>query len=495
MIISVPFDTNFVSTNVVDHTEIFSITTQKTYLEKSEVQYNNKVYYATEDIPVLTYDPNAHYVLGDVVWGEGVNPNQVMYATEGNIPSMPTQYYPLIDNISVASGASTRDHTTWTNRFCNILEVGTETLSNPYEFTITKPDGFTHNYYFQRSFTDAYVRLVVKNASDVTVEFTDARIPVYTSISDLTSLPVVSIQTVTGSIYPSWFPNCAVNDVGGLYIRTHITTGNAVEQFVYVKDAMLFKSVTSPEDIPRFSFIRDNKKLAPFDGNNYNKATSPSPMVYTFNSGSDANMFALGYVKGTSYTYKIGTAPTSAPIPIDASRDEHGVLPDWYTTVIYYNPVDVTIAGGTSITVTIYNDSVWNDNVELGSIIVGGWMDQGMTNLELNNEYKDFSVFEYDPWGNVSYTDRARVAIYSGSVDIPISSYDRLDRLMGSIGKQTVIIDGSDGTTNEAPTGDNNMFAATQKVGRFTSFKQNTRLKQTMLDPLANYSFTFEEIV
>ena len=84
MIISVPVQTDLVSTTVTDSTETFSTTVQKTWTEGDEVQFSNQIFIATEDISVLTYDPTLSYNLGDVIWGEGTA-NQVVTATSGDL--------------------------------------------------------------------------------------------------------------------------------------------------------------------------------------------------------------------------------------------------------------------------------------------------------------------------------------------------------------------------------------------------------------------------
>ena len=120
--------------------------------------------------------------------------------------------------------------------------------------------------------------------------------------------------------------------------------------------------------------------------------------------------------------------------------------------------------------------------------------DMGFTNLTLQNTSKDFSVFEYDAWGNAEYLERARVSVYNGTVDVPIEKYDIVDRFFTSLGRKIVVMDGSDNAANATPDSVN-IFAATQKIGRVMNFKQNTKIKYNDIDTMANYSFTLEEIV
>ncbi len=493
MIISIPTEATLASTDVVDYTEHFSTTVQKTWYEEDLVQFNNKKYAAIEDIVVSDYDSTkTDYRIGDVVYQGGSIPNQVMFATEGEIPKAPPQYYPAVDNTVTNLGVDQRDHTNWNYRFMKVNTIGESgDTVYPYEYTVTKPDGYTHNYYFNKVSDSAmYVRLVVKDDTGTTVEYSDATVELTSLISNLTTVAIAITQSVTGSSYDSYFPQYVYENETGVYIRTN---KSVAQETVYVKDAMLFKSVTSPEDIKSFSYIEPTVNVLPFDKKNYSKVSKPTSMRYKINISEKSNMFVLGYVRGSSFTYTVKDGGDSTVqtdnVVIDGSRDDSGVLSDWYTTKIIYSTVG-TWAAGFTVEVTIYGTPA-----ELGTFMVGAYVDAGMTNLALKNSYKDFSVFEYDPWGNPSYTDRAKVALYSGTVDIPIPDYDRVDRLMMSLGKSIVVIDGSDNVTNAVVEDNDNIFSATQKIGRIMTFSQSTSVKSNDMNPIAVYNISIEEIV
>lgn len=511
MIISVPVKTESVYTNVVDPTELFSTTVQKTWEKNDEVKFTDpddednieKIYIALDTITVLTYDPTKpDYELGDVVWGEGTAPNQVMYSTVGTVPKHPADY-PIEFDFYQGNWLTGQ-------RYIRITPDGESlTPTTTYVRSVVYPDDYTHTYTFIKQANDSmYVRLEVfypVAEGGTLAEYTDGTVPIVTSISSLTDEPptIAVLQDVVGTSFHSWFPQFFFQDSRGTFFRSDNLDAQAPQELINVTDAMLFKPITKPTDIPNFVEIRVGLVNAPFDGKNFTKTSREETMTYMVNSDEICNMFVLGYVKGDYFKYQIGNEELSDPIIIDSSRDEQGVLSDWYTTKIIYfpneNPLDLTprvIPAGTNITIIISNNIPTNGElVELGSLMLGAAADAGMTNLTLKNGYKDFSVFEYDPWGNPSYTDRAKVSVYSGTVDVLIESYDRMDRLMTSLGKNVVIVDGSDNTSNVIVEDTPNVFASTQKIGRFMSFSQQTTVSQDMIDVIANYSFTLEEIV
>jgi hypothetical protein len=110
----------------------------------------------------------------------------------------------------------------------------------------------------------------------------------------------------------------------------------------------------------------------------------------------------------------------------------------------------------------------------------------------LAHSYKDFSVAEYDVWGNLSYVERQRIITYKGTVDVAITDYDKTVRLMTSLGKQLVIVNGS--TSKTIAPDSQSIFASTQKIGRFMAFSSQTKIQDNDLGEIAPYTFTLEEL-
>lgn len=133
------------------------------------------------------------------------------------------------------------------------------------------------------------------------------------------------------------------------------------------------------------------------------------------------------------------------------------------------------------------------DNIELGNIMLGVAAPAGMTNLEMKHSYKDYSVLEPDVWGNIDYVERGKVNKFSGSVDIDLNTYDRMIRLLTSLGQNLVIVNASS-DDNSAPDSIN-VFASTQMIGRFESFNQAAVIKDGQLARKSRYSFAFTELL
>ena len=143
--------------------------------------------------------------------------------------------------------------------------------------------------------------------------------------------------------------------------------------------------------------------------------------------------------------------------------------------------------------VTMNNFSL-NIPSSVGEIMPASKLEAGMTNFTFKNKFKDFSPKEQDQWGNWYYTDGVRVQVHSGVVDLPVTSYDQLNRLMMMIGGQKVVINSSDSIHNEMPDS-RDVFSATMMIGRFTTFELSTNTKSKQIGDFATYNFTVEELV
>ncbi len=175
----------------------------------------------------------------------------------------------------------------------------------------------------------------------------------------------------------------------------------------------------------------------------------------------------------------------------------NGRLPDYKTTTIGYAYEEnaashlqnrVVEAGGT------VEIEVKGGYIEVGSILLGLSMDAGFTNVVFQNEFVDLSPNEQDQWGNILYKKGVRYNVYTGKVDVRISEYDMMNKLMISIGGQTVIVDGSDNMTN-LPTDSRCIFNSTEFVGRISNFKLQTNMKDKQIGDMASYTFTVKENV
>jgi hypothetical protein len=284
----------------------------------------------------------------------------------------------------------------------------------------------------------------------------------------------------------SWVAKTLIIYGSAIYLRTHLD----LPQEVVDSGGFAFTPVTSPDELTNFVYIEATNDTKPFDNKNYTIATAQTQMLYTLSGNKAFDTVALGHIKGEQITVvfknSVGAVVTTITDTINTNRDVNGNLEAWHTTLIFYS--DVIMEAGSTVEITIDGT-----NIELGTLLLGMSADAGFTNLTLKNDYKDFSVFEYDDFGNADYTERAKVSRYSGAVQIYIENYDMIDRLMTSLGKGLVIVNGSDSNSTSSET--TTIFAATQKIGRFLSFSQKTVIKDDDMGRMAEYTFTLEEIV
>ena len=244
-----------------------------------------------------------------------------------------------------------------------------------------------------------------------------------------------------------------------------------------------------------FSEYQPNMALLPFDDRNATTATVPGvTMTYTVKGITNKfDTVALGRIKADSIDIifkdplgvQVGTTISKI---LDTSRDPDGNLADWYTTDISYS--SAVMEPDSTVEITVTGEA---GEIELGSIILGQSVDAGFTKLNLQNSYIDYSVVEENQFGAIDYVERGKVAIYNGSCAMFVDDYDRIDRLMTSIGAQLIILNGSD-KKNATPDGQS-VFASTQKIGRLFNFKQMTKLDGKRLAQMADYTFTLKATI
>jgi hypothetical protein len=268
---------------------------------------------------------------------------------------------------------------------------------------------------------------------------------------------------------------------GKLYARTNqdaaqeLTTSTlpVLEEVHYLRDFLRGWTYVSPIE-----------KLKPFDGKNYTKISKSGPISFKVKAGEKFDTIALTGVVAR----KISIGGIVTDYRPDGSRDPGGRLPDVGTTVILYSGSDKP--AGTEIDITIEGG-----HVELGGIYFGLSIDAGFTNLSFTNRYHDYSPYEKDQWGNITYIEGAKINTYNGTVDVPIRRYDQMNRLMVSLGKSKIILNGSDTKDNQPIRNQNDIFASTMVVGRMIDFELRTKLDNKRIGEMATYSFKIEEEV
>jgi len=75
---------------------------------------------------------------------------------------------------------------------------------------------------------------------------------------------------------------------------------------------------------------------------------------------------------------------------------------------------------------------------------------------------------------------------------MPIAKYDMTNRLLISLGGNTIILNGSDTTNNEVPDNETT-FSSTMIVGRWKTSELKTALRDSDIDQFVSFGFTIRE--
>ena len=292
----------------------------------------------------------------------------------------------------------------------------------------------------------------------------------------------------------TWLAKPAIWRSDGIYLRTNIDA--PIEYNTPAETASVI--ITTIKDIDGFVYIEPENKYKPFDNKHYTVATtegtSSEEVTYVIKSLADFDTLAIGNLLAKTVTADFrqedGTLVNTVTWEVDGTRDEAEVLPRTATTVVLYSDTVVPANGYVNISILLCPCTT---HMEVGTILFGLSAEVGFTNLNLSNKYTDFSLAEHDTFGNLDYVEKEKVAVYSGSVDVKIKNYDRIDRLMISLGKNLIIMNGSS-AKNIEPNG-KSIFASTMRIGRIMNFEQRTKINQNDIDEKATYSFILEELV
>lgn len=485
MIISVPTALELVSTNVIDTTSTFNPAINMGYPKGTTIQSNGWIYENTgaNITPIVWVSGDASgYPDGTVVYKD--NKLQLWYSSPTQRLAQPEEYTIVDDGKYTAGNLFKAD--TWTHKYVNLGVVPLDqTLYDP-DFAGAQADASSYLWYtwIDSEGVERIGANIKPETSTGESAWTVQAPYVYTELTESSIETKASLSVVDGKLIGTL--GTIVKRGNDWYMRTSY---DADTEYISVTGGYGI-DIVSIDQLAGFTKKEMAKSSYPFDGKNYTTAKAQNTMTYTLKGLEAFDTLALGRVKADNVVINFkdpqGTLITNITKPIDTSRDANGNLAPWHTTLIYYS--DAVMAADSTVEITLTGT-----DIELGTLMLGMSVDAGFTNLELTNKYRDFSVFEYDAWGNADYVERAKISTYSGTVKIFITDYDRIDRLMTSLGKNLVIVNGSD-SKNAAPNS-SSIFASTQKIGRFVSFDQKTQKKDGVMGVHAVYSFTLEGVV
>ncbi len=346
-------------------------------------------------------------------------------------------------------------------------------------------EGGTTAYYYgvQKQYSKNIVDSVVKEAN------------FYTTL-DENSLIENSYCFKTTDCNNSWIGKTFVLRGGDLYVRTAVGVAE-LEHVLKPEYAIAYNL----EDLKAsgFIYLRPIIPLVPLDEKNYTHIETSGTFTFTIKSEGMFNTLALsGMIADTVDLIFKDAAGTQVAVvnnyePAN-NRDVDHRLPDYITTAVLYSydpntDKVIDIPKGGTVTITLKGDYI-----ELGTAFLGLSVNAGFTNLVFQNEFLDLSPMEKDQWHNIIRKEGVKINIHSGTVDIPITQYDMMNRLMISIGGGTVILNGS-GSTDNTPPSSSCVFASTMMVGRMENIRLMTRMDDKEIGDMANYSFRMVENV
>jgi len=280
---------------------------------------------------------------------------------------------------------------------------------------------------------------------------------------------------------------------GYMYFRTTVDTP-VLYNSTTTNHPYILTKVASLDDIKGFRYKRKVCGLKPFDGKNYTaceQTPSRGWVEWKFMSGGHFDTISFNKVIADSVSiiikdnsglnvFEIGN------YPVDNELSESGVsFPA--SAILYTN--SVMAQGEYEVTVRLYGG-----NLSLGGLNLGLKIKAGFTNTAFENKFVDYSPKEKDQWGNIYYKVGIKTIVFSGTCDMLLSDYDRINRVLIYIGGREVIVNGSD-SDNNTPPNSLNIFQATMMLARFTSIVQQTLVVDTKIDSIATYRFSIEEVV
>ncbi len=241
-----------------------------------------------------------------------------------------------------------------------------------------------------------------------------------------------------------------------------------------------------------WSYNRPTAGYSPFDGINYTyyEGAAGAGVSFEFRADKPFDTLALSGLIASEVEITFTPDVIDAGHPVipmiinypETHRDVDRRLEAYQTTSIIYAPYDVV----GKVLITLKNP---NQNVRLGTAMLGLSVDAGFTNLVFKNSFQDLSPYSKDKFGNIVYIPGVKINTHEGTVDVPIDDYDMQVRLKVSLGGQVLIINGSDLESGVCT------FASTRIIARLEVFSQETSMDGMCLGDIARYAIKAVEIV
>lgn len=491
MTISVPISQELVTTNVIDPTSTFNPAINMSYptgfrIQKDGWIWENNGPSITPTVYVLADEGN--YTEGQILYKD--NKLQRWHLV-GTRLSQPEEYTTIDNGEYVNNNLFTAD--TWTHKYVKLGSVPLDQLLYDPNFGGAQADA--SKYLFHTWVDDnGQTQIELQVTPETSLGEGSYSIQAPNVVTELTEDTVEYKATLHVT------DNKLIGTLGTIFIRDGVwymrTSYDADTEYTDITTAY-GEDITSVNNLDGFEIMERATYAYPFDGRNYTVSSRDNTMTYTIKGLEKFDTIALGRVKGDSATIlfkdPLGTTVSTHNFNIDGSRDSAGNLDAWHTTVIKYSIDDTSelpVVMDAESTVEI---TIMGGKIELGTLLLGISVDAGFSNLTISNRYKDFSILSENSFGFIDYVEREKINVYKGSVDIRITDYDRIGRLITSLGGKVNIVNGSKSKTKVPDS--KSVFASTQKIGRLFDFESKTKVSEDDIDPIANYTFRLEEIV
>ncbi len=380
-----------------------------------------------------------------------------------------------------------------------VVTQTTNTPPTPYDTIFTASNGYQYRAGAHRTH-DAVNGIDIYNVQHLMTwtesKYTDPKyVNVYTHVTE--DSIITSAQCLHASkCNDVWVGGTFIIRNGDLYVRTHVGSAELLHIINPVYEVAEQLKILESYG---FVYLEPTRPYVMLDNKNYTKFDASGEVSFEIKSEGQFNTIAFGGVIADTIDVLFKDANGNQVADVNDytptnNRDKNFKLPDYKSTAIIYsyddnnNELKYIPTGGTA-TVTLKGTYI-----ELGTVQLGLSVNAGFTNLVFQNEFIDLSPVEKDQWHNITYVKGLRINVHSGTVDIPIQEYDMINRLMISIGGETVILNGSSSTDNTPPTS-GCIFASTMILGRMENIKLATKMKDKELGDMATYTFKIVENV
>jgi len=299
-------------------------------------------------------------------------------------------------------------------------------------------------------------------------------------VDEIHTNTVETKATTTNDPY-IFIPNFIIKRGEYLYIRTNLNINRETKEIPNIQTKPLLSL-----EYPNWGWSKQYpiQAFSPFDIKRYTKTIQNRTIKFIIKAKDAFDTIALSALKASGVEIKIANNEYSIIPSCVYKQYEKTYITD--DTVIYY--FDKQYNKDTTVEITI---QPLNSTVEVGFIALGCKKISGITLTDIAINPKDFSFYEQDEFGNITYKERAKIRRVDYKVEIKTEDFDYTQKLLTDFMGKIIIIDANDNLNNIG-----NKLNSINMIGRFREPKLRTIQRQGgELEKYAAYNFTAEEII